>query len=118
MASDFYVAMRYAKKMVWSLGMGKSGLIGDFQALSERGVDLVSEKTKEMLNADVQDILQTCLREVEEVLNKNRELFDFFAQELYQKEDLEYDQILDIFQRFGVRPAKLPSILEEKNQNQ
>jgi len=30
--SDFYHAMRIARTMVFSLGMGKSGLIGDFNA--------------------------------------------------------------------------------------
>ncbi len=103
--SDFYVALSYARNMVWSYGMGKSGLIGDFQwNHSDWRPEMVSAKTKETLDDDVQDILQTCLKEVRDILIQHRDLFEYFAQELLKKEELEYDEIQSIFDKFNVKP--------------
>jgi len=108
--SDFDTAMRYAQAMVWHYGMGKSGLIGDFSAMTDaRGATYMSEQTKETLNRDVQDILQTCLKEVEEILKARGDLLESFAQELLKKEELEFDEIKAIFDKFGLQPAKRPS---------
>ena len=105
--SDFDTAMRHAHNMVWYYGMGKSGLIGDFHALRDYSgrPAFLSEKTKEILDNDVQDILQTCLREVEEILRANEKLLEFFAEELIKKEELEYDEIEAIFKKFGLQSA-------------
>jgi len=65
---------------------------------------MVSDKTKEILEGDVQDILQTCLKEVNEILNNHRDLFEYFAQELIKKGELEYDEIQAIFDKFNVKP--------------
>ncbi|MCR4336196.1 MAG: ATP-dependent metallopeptidase FtsH/Yme1/Tma family protein [Candidatus Omnitrophica bacterium] len=105
--SDFDTAMRIAHAMAWQYGMGKSGMIGDFHAMSHNGI-LISEKTKETLDADVQDILQTCMKDVREVLAAHQELLEYFAQELLKKQELEYDEIEAIFQKFGLRPASRP----------
>ncbi len=103
--SDFDNAMRIAHVMVWQYGMGKSGLIGDFHALTGFQTALISEKTKEILDQDVQDILQTCMKEIEALLTKNKDLFEYFAEQLLNKEELEYDEIETIFSKFGVQPA-------------
>ena len=104
--SDFDTAMRLAHNMVWRFGMGKSGMIGDFfAAVTPQGHSLLSEKTRETLDNDVQDILQSCLNEVREILNSKRTLLDDFAQELLKKEELEYDEIVAIFDRHGLKPA-------------
>jgi len=102
--SDFDTAMRYAQAMVWHYGMGSSGLIGDFGVMASRP-GLLSEKTREVLNNDVQDILQGCLEEVEHILKAHRDLLDQFAQELLKKEELEFDEIKSIFDGFGLQPA-------------
>lgn len=108
--SDFHTAMRIAKAMVWQYGMGKSMLIGDFTALSNAyGEPLISEKTKEILDNDVQDILQTCLKEVQGILENKRALLEDFAQELLKKEELEYDEIVAIFDRHGLKSASRSS---------
>jgi len=111
--SDFDTAMRYAQAMVWHYGMGKSGLVGDFGALASQPW-LISEKTRETLNNDVQEILQTCLKEVEDILQSRMDLLDNFAQELLKKEELEFDEIKLIFDGFGLEPA---SKSMRKNQN-
>jgi cell division protease FtsH len=100
--SDFYSAIHIASNMVRSYGMGKSGLVGDF--LYPDKYHYLSEKIKETLDSDVQDILQTCIKDVEILLTEKRELLDYFAQELYNKEELEYDEIEAIFQKFGLKP--------------
>ncbi len=104
--SDFGSATRIATAMVWQFGMGKSGLIGDFGATN--GVD-ISEKTKEILDNDVQDILQSCLKEVTDVLSKHKDLLDHFAQQLVKNEELEYDEIVAIFMQFGLQAASRKS---------
>ncbi len=111
--SDFYTAMRIAHFMVWRLGMGKSGFIGDFHAVAGRmdgNIINMSEKSKEVLDNDVQEILQGCIKDVEQILTEKRELLEYFAQELYKKEELEYDEIEAIFNKFGVKPASRVSL--------
>ena len=104
--SDFDTAIRIAHAMAWQYGMGKSGLIGDFHALTAYdGAPLISEKTKETLDNDVQDILQSCIKEVREILLAKRDLLEYFAQELLKKGELEYDEIETIFNKFGVVAA-------------
>jgi len=106
--SDFYHAMGVASRMVRSYGMGKSGLVGDF--LYSEKYHYLSEKTKETLDNDAQDILQACIKEVEVVLREKKDLLDYFAQELLKKEELEYDEIEAIFKKFGLTPASRPAI--------
>jgi ATP-dependent Zn protease len=72
------------------------------------GQSFISEKTKEILDDDVQSILQECLLEVAGILNTNRPLLDYFAQELLAKGELEYDEIESIFQKFGIKPTSRP----------
>ncbi len=104
--SDFDTAMRIAQMMVWRCGMGKSGLIGDFYAMTDAaGHPLISEKTKETLDEDVQHILQTCLKEVEQTLSRNKDLLEEFSQNLIKKEELEYDEIVAIFDKYGLKSA-------------
>ena len=104
--SDFYNAIRTARTMVYSLGMGKSGYVGDFTATRDYyGSMQISEKTKEALDNDVQEILQSCIKEVEEILVRHKDLLDEFSQELYKREELEYDDIERIFKKYGLKRA-------------
>jgi cell division protease FtsH len=98
---DFSTAMYYAHQMVWTCGMGKSGLLGNWEISSN-----ISEEMKSTLDKDVQHILHTCLNEVTELLKKEEPLMDKLAQELLAKEELNYDEIEAIFKSFGkVRPS-------------
>lgn len=111
--SDFYQAMTLCSYMVKSLGMGKSGLLGDFSYFQSQygGNFQVSERYKEIIDNDIQDILNTCIKDVEDILTKHRDLFEYFAEELYKKEELDYDEIESIFQKFGLTPAARPTII-------
>jgi len=106
--SDFYTAMNYAHAMVWNFGMGQSGLIGDFTAMkTPYGQSTLSENLRSRLEDDIQQILQTCLKEACQTLEENRAIFEEFARELLTKEELEYDEIVAIFDRHGIKPARL-----------
>ncbi len=107
---DFANALHIAHNMAWSAGMGKSGLLGNFQALesyaSSRGKSIISEETKARLDNDVQDILHSCLKEVTELLKQEEPLLDRIAKELLAKDELNYDEIEAIFKEFGkTRPS-------------
>jgi len=117
-SADFRKAMAWAHQMVWNYGMGKSGLIGDYSILESgldqakgfsyfQNVSFLSERLREQLNQETQEILQDCLKEVEELLRKESNLLDRFSQELLAKEELNYDEIETIFQEYGIkRPVK------------
>jgi len=111
-SADFQNAAMVARQMVWNWGMGKTGLLGNMDHGSNHSLysslPTVSERTREKLDDDVQDILQTCLRDVSIILEGQRPLLDSFAQELFNKGELEYDEIQAIFDRFGVKPQTRP----------
>jgi cell division protease FtsH len=96
---DFQKAFYLAHNMVWRWGMGKSGLIGNFHVLKDSSY--VSEETKSRLDNDVQDIMNTCLEEVNNLFKREEALLDRLANELIAKEELNYDEIEAIFKEFG-----------------
>jgi len=116
-ATDFRNAMAQASEMVWRFGMGTNGFIGDYTSLLEswafRGTasgDRLSDQTKERLNQETHRILNECLHDVETLLKKEEALLHRFAQELLQKEELEYDEIEQIFVEAGkARPQRPPT---------
>ncbi|MCX5693900.1 MAG: AAA family ATPase [Candidatus Omnitrophica bacterium] len=93
---DFSSAMHHAHNMVWVCGMGKSGFLGNWEI-----VEKISEDVKAKLDADVQDILNSCLIEVTVLLKKEEALMDRLAKELVTKDELNYDEIEAIFKEFG-----------------
>ncbi|UCG35344.1 MAG: AAA family ATPase [Candidatus Omnitrophota bacterium] len=114
---DFSNAFWFAHHMVWRWGMGESGLLGNFYALARQGgwwgqtgSMNISEKTKEKLDDDSQKIIQDCLKEVEEILAREKELLEYFAQELLKKEELEYDEIVEIFKKHGKERPQTDSL--------
>ncbi|UCC94597.1 MAG: AAA family ATPase [Candidatus Omnitrophota bacterium] len=106
---DFASALRIARRMVYCWGMGSSGILGNFLRLSYFGLSPIeiSEELRAKLDNDVQKILQECLKEVEEILASEKDLFEHFAQELIKHEELDYDQIVEIFKKYGkARPEQ------------
>jgi len=92
--------MYYANHMVWVLGMGKSGLLGNWQMPTR-----ISEDIKSKLDSDVQEVLNSCLTEVTALLKKEELLLDRLAKELVTKSELNYDEIEAIFKEFGKNRA-------------
>ena len=99
--SDFQKAMAIAHFMVWRIGMGPSGLVGDYLTIGDKNPFVLSEETKIRLNQDVDKIIKDCLAEVEALLRKEKELFERFAHELMTKKELDYDEIEAIFAEYG-----------------
>jgi ATP-dependent Zn protease len=89
--------------MVWRLGMGPSGLVGDFSAIPD---EELSHDTRNKLAGDTQLILAQCMKEVEEVLKRESAVFERFAKELLAKEELDYDHIQQIFKESGSPTAR------------
>lgn len=97
-ASDFQKATAMAHDMVWRYGMGLDDFIGDFTILPKHEI---SEEIKDKLNAQTQQILRSCLKDVEETLKKEWPILEKFAQELIKRDELEYDEIEQIFKEHG-----------------
>lgn len=95
---DFQNAMSIAHYMVWKLGMGEEGLLGDYTVIPE---SQLSEILKERLNMQTQKIIQESAKEVEGLIKKEWDLFERFVKELLAKEELEYDEIEAIFKEYG-----------------
>jgi len=116
--SDFESAMELAHDMVFKYGMGPSGILGNFEALTTEirsgffgdysyGWNYqLSEQTRQKIEKDVQDIFQACIKEVEDILTREKELLDYFAKQLVAKGELEYDEIVEIFKTHGKERPK------------
>ena len=97
-ASDFQKAMALAHEMVWQFGMGANGFAGDYTMIPEHQM---SESLKHDLNKETNRIIEQCLKDVENLLTKEKHIFDRFAHELLLKDELEYDEIEAIFSEYG-----------------
>jgi cell division protease FtsH len=97
-AADFRQAMIVAHNMVWRFGMGDAEYLGDYTAIPETQL---SDKVKEMLNEEVDKIFRACLKDVEALLTKEKLLLERFVKELLEKEELDYDEIENIFNEYG-----------------
>jgi cell division protease FtsH len=103
-SSDFTVAMAVAHRMVWSLGMGVSGMVGDFTRIPG---EQISEDLKRKLNDETQELLRRAMKEVEGTLKAEEIILDRFAAELLKREELDYDEIVAIFAEYGKPPRSL-----------
>ncbi|MBI1992147.1 MAG: AAA family ATPase [Candidatus Omnitrophica bacterium] len=118
-AADFHNAITQAHNMVWRLGMGTNGFVGDYEALLSswafRGAgsgDRLSDRTKDRLNEETHLILSQCVKDVEALLRTEDVLLERFAGELLKREELEYDDIEAIFTEYGkqrVLPPQTPA---------
>ncbi len=122
-SGDFMHAMHKAHLMVWRVGMGSGNILGDYSVLK----DNISDSYKEKLNREVEKIMESCAKSVEDLLRKEIKLLDRFAMELLKHEELDYDEIEAIFKEYGktrldYRPAArkkeeiLQKIIDERNQ--
>jgi cell division protease FtsH len=113
-SQDFKSALYYARAMVSEFGMGPSGLLGNFGDLltisgQRWGKESnLSEETKRLIDQDVQKILQDCIKEIEEILTREKELLEHFAQQLLKRGELEYDDIVEIFKKHGKERPQEP----------
>jgi cell division protease FtsH len=88
-SADFKQAMLIANTMVWNLGMGKSGLVGDFASIPK---DELSSSLKQKLNDETIDILNTCLHQIETFLRHNWNEVEAITAELLKVKELDFDE--------------------------
>ncbi|MCX7940410.1 MAG: AAA family ATPase [Endomicrobia bacterium] len=99
--ADLRYATQIAHFMVWKLGMSLDSnelLVGNFSVLPENEI---SESLKEKLNNESLKIINYCIHEVEDFLTSNWTVTEFFAEKLLEKEELDYDEIDEIFKSFA-----------------
>jgi cell division protease FtsH len=103
--SDFKEATLLVHNMAWRWGMGKSGHVGNFE--SQEGHPYLWAGLHQDLDNDAKAIIQECMAECEDTLKKNWDIVEKFASTLFEKEEIEFDEINDIFKGFGKeRPKK------------
>ncbi len=100
--------MTQAHNMVWRLGMGTNGFVGDYEVLlsswafrGSSSSDRLSDHMKDRLNEETHQILSQCVKDVDALLRAEDVLLERFAGELLKKEELEYDEIEAIFVEYG-----------------
>ena len=99
-SSDFEKASQLANIMVWRLGMSDNPLtLGDYTTIPK---EQLSESLKKRLNDEVEAIMQRCFKQVEKILDDNKHILEHFATELLAKEELECDEIENIFLSYGI----------------
>lgn len=111
-SSDFRHAMAVANGMVWRLGMGREGYIGDFTAIPK---DEISSKLKEDLNDQTREILNSCLKKTNDCLKENWDILEDIVRELLAQEELECEEVEEIFKKYG--KSKQP-VKEEKKETE
>jgi cell division protease FtsH len=99
-SGDFKAAMHRAYTMVWKLGMGRSGLVGDYTMIPQ---EHISDELKKKLNDETTQVLDECLKEVDALLRQKKNVLDRFANELLEKEELDFDEIERIFAEYGIK---------------
>jgi len=102
-ASDFQHATYLANRMVWNFGMVGNGTIGDFSQFQDvrRGFDMLSSDLKNELNSQFNQIMKSCLADVEDILRREWEILEVFVEELVKNGELDYDEIEEIFKKYG-----------------
>ncbi|MFC1667075.1 AAA family ATPase [Candidatus Omnitrophota bacterium] len=105
-SSDFKNAMIKAHAMVWKIGMSDAGFVGDYSIIPPTQL---SESLKEKLNTETSKIINACLKDVQELLDKEWKIVQRFVKELLEKEELEYDEIEDIFKEYGKTHSYKPA---------
>jgi len=114
-SSDFRQATAIAHTMVWKLGMADSDTLhGDYTSIPETQL---SNEIKTKLNDASEVIIQRCLKEVEELLKEENDLFERFARELLTRQELDYDEIEAIFNEYGKVNPRIVGINFKKKKN-
>jgi len=91
---DLKSANELAEYMVSLWGMGTSGP-------SSVSNNTFSFRTRELAEKDKEDIINNCFNEVNELLRKEINILERVANELINKEELDYDSLEEIFKEFG-----------------
>ncbi|MDR1522895.1 MAG: AAA family ATPase [Endomicrobium sp.] len=102
-SSDFSRAMAIANAMVWKVGMGNNGLVGNFSVIPK---EEMSQSLKEKLNDETISIINSCYSKVEEFLKSNWDAVDALAKRLIKDKELDFDELEEVMESVGKRKPK------------
>ena len=112
-SNDIEKATATARKMVTEYGMSnKVGSVKLGQASGEMMMGRdgssrdYSENIAETVDAEVRVLLEQAHDEAWEVINDNRDVLDFLARELLEKETLDHDELAEIFKDVRKLPER------------
>lgn len=101
-SEDMRMAAYRAYLMSAAYGLGPSGLIGNYTNLdSETPSEFKSPGIIKTIEEDTQKILQQCLEKTRSMLTTERELLDIMAKNLFDKGELNYDEIINLHKTHG-----------------
>ncbi|MFC1501532.1 AAA family ATPase [Elusimicrobiota bacterium] len=112
-SSDFKQAMMIANAMVWNLGMGESGMVGDYSVIPK---EQISEDLKDKLNSETTQILAGSLVKVETFLKKQWKIVEILAERLIKQEELDFDDVEAIFKSCEKTKGKIDSSILTKEE--
>ncbi|GHT08535.1 ATP-dependent zinc metalloprotease FtsH [Endomicrobiia bacterium] len=100
---DFSHAMTTANNMVWKVGMGNGGFVGDFSVIPRKEM---SQSLKEKLNNETISIINSCYAKIEEFLKTNWDAVDAVAKKLISEKELDFDELEEVMETVGKRKPK------------
>ncbi|MCX7905357.1 MAG: AAA family ATPase [Elusimicrobiales bacterium] len=104
--SDLAEATKIAHAMVWKLGMGSGGYLCSFSSIPEKEI---SDELVNRLNYEMCKIIENEKEKAEKVLRDNWNIVEEFVKLLLEKDELEYDEIVEVFRRNGIYKTPLVS---------
>lgn len=102
-SSDFSRATSIANAMVWKVGMGNNGLIGDFSVIPK---EEMSQSLKEKLNNETLSIVNSCYCKVEEFLKSNWDAVDALVSSLVKNKELDFDELEEVMAMVGKKKPR------------
>lgn len=99
--ADFANAMSIAHDMVWRLGMGDDGFMGDYAIVPK---EHISEELKEKLNLQTKAIIELEYKKAQDIISENWSVAQALVELLLEKEELDYDEISQVFSSYGLKP--------------
>lgn len=93
---DLKNATMIAHNMVWKLAMGSGKYVGNFSVISDKEL---SGSLAFELNLETNEIIKKEMIKAEQILKENWEIVEEFVKLLLEKDELEYDEIVDVFNR-------------------
>jgi cell division protease FtsH len=102
-SSDFDKATSLAYSMVWLYGMGNTEHVGNFKGRFFQEARHLPHFAGDLDN-DSDRIIKECLKETEDLLRSNWEVLTALAEQLIKKEELDYDEISQLFHAYKKEP--------------
>jgi len=112
--ADFKNAMNTAMVMVWRVGMGNNGYVGDFSAIPEK---FMSEDLKEKLDNETVAVLNSCYARTEEFLKENWDAVIAIAERLVIEKEMDFDDLEETMEKLGKKKPESVEHAMERLEN-